>query len=235
MNGFNKMNLSYRVEDGGFILNINKPSGMSSFDVVREVRRLTSLRKVGHAGTLDPLAEGVLLICAGRATKRVSELMELEKEYRGTVRLGITTETDDGEGKIIKKKSVPDFSEEEIESVLNLFVGEIMQVPPMYSAIKSNGERLYRLARKGITVEREARVVHIKKIRLLSWKNPDIHLQVSCSRGTYIRALARDIGERLNTGGYLKYICRTRIGNFRVEDGYKIDEIEELFKQHECI
>lgn len=220
----------------GEVLNIDKPLGMTSFGVVERIRRWTGCRKVGHAGTLDPLATGVLLVCTGRATKRVSEFMDLEKEYEGIVELGRATDTDDAEGKIIEEHPVPDFSEEEIESSLNSFRGTIDQTPPLYSALKKNGQRMYKLARRGNDVPRQPRSVTIHEITLLKWIRPELHIRVRCSRGTYIRALARDIGKTLGTGGYLKALRRTRIGQFQATDSYPLEAFRRRFcKQHESV
>ena len=222
--------------EGGEILNIDKPGGLTSFGVVERIRRWTGCRKVGHAGTLDPLATGVLLICTGRATKRVSEFMEMEKEYEGTVELGITTETDDGEGKIKGRSEVPQFTRDEIETIVKHLQGTIGQIPPMYSALKKDGQRLYKLARQGKVVHREPRKVTIHEIVLMKWENPDLHIRVRCSKGTYIRALARDIGKRCGTGGTLKSLRRTRVGPYRVEDAYLVNTLKAWFAvKHECI
>lgn len=222
--------------EAGEVLNIDKPLGMTSFGVVERIRRWTGCRKVGHAGTLDPLATGVLLVCTGRATKRVSEFMDLEKEYEGVVELGKVTDTDDTEGKIVEEHPVPDFSKEDIESSLNSFRGTIDQIPPMYSALKKNGQRLYKLARRGKEVPRQPRSVTIHEITLLNWMCPELSIRVRCSRGTYIRALARDIGNKLGAGGYLKTLRRTRIGQFRVADSYTLETFRRWFYiQHESV
>lgn len=222
--------------EAGEVLNVDKPLGMTSFGVVERIRRWTGCRKVGHAGTLDPLATGVLLVCTGRATKRVSEFMDLEKEYEGVVELGKATDTDDAEGKVIEEHPVPDFSKEEIVSTLNSFRGTIDQIPPMYSALKKNGQRLYKLARRGDDVSRQPRSVTIYEITLLEWRRPELHIRVRCSRGTYIRALARDIGKTLGTGGYLKTLRRTRIGQFQAADSYALEAFRRrLCKQHESV
>jgi len=201
---------------------------MTSFSVVAKVRAWTHCKKVGHAGTLDPFATGVLLVCTGKATKRVSEFMELEKEYEGVIELRKTTETDDREGKILQQQDVPVFSIKDIQSVLKKFIGEIEQVPPMYSALKKNGVRLYKLARKGKVVYREPRKVKIHEITLLKWDRPFLEIRVKCSRGTYVRALARDIGKELGVGGYLKELCRTRIGTYSIKDSYTLTTFREF-------
>jgi tRNA pseudouridine55 synthase len=231
---YEKNNVKYNFNDGE-ILNINKPKGMTSFGVVNKIKYWTGCKKVGHAGTLDPLATGVLLICTGKSTKLVSELMALEKTYEGTIELGKSTETDDEEGKIIIEKMVPEYSKDKILSVLRKFKGEINQVPPMYSAIKKNGQRLYKLARKGIVIPREPRIVKIHEIKLLEWKRPFIRVRISCSMGTYIRALARDIGEILSTGGYLKSLCRTRIGTYYLGESYSVEYFRKLIFDYASI
>ena len=220
----------------GEIINVDKPAGITSFRVVQRVRDWSQCRKVGHAGTLDPLATGVLLICPGKATKRVSELMEMEKEYVGSIELGKRTDTDDAEGCILSEQDVPDFTEKHMLDILCEYVGTIQQIPPVYSALKHNGSRAYELARKGQTVHLKQRTVRIYAIDLLDWTNPIMTIRVRCSRGTYIRALARDIGQRLGTGGYVKTLRRTRIGDYRVEDAYGMDELKTLLcNRHECI
>ena len=213
--------------EAGAVLVVDKPAGITSFGVVHRIKKWTGCRKVGHAGTLDPMATGVLLVCTGPATKRVSELMELEKEYEGTVELGMTTETDDAEGKVTGRCDVPPFSREDILAILEGFQGFIDQIPPMYSAIKKNGSRLYRLARRGMVVPRDPRKVTIHEINLLDWKPPFLSVRVRCSKGTYIRALARDIGERCGTGGYLKTLRRTRLGPYRADDAYTLETLRE--------
>jgi tRNA pseudouridine55 synthase len=216
------------------IINIDKPEGITSFGVVKLVRRWTGYIKVGHAGTLDPMASGVLLICTGLETKRVSRLMELEKEYLGTITLGITTDTDDTEGEVKTTHPVPEFSSEEIERALDRFRGEIQQTPPMYSALKHKGRRLYKLAREGKVVPRKSRTVRIYGLELLSWKNPQIRLKVTCSRGTYIRSLARDIGEILGTGGILSQLRRSRIGPYTIQNAETLEGFkQECQKYHE--
>ena len=214
--------------EAGEVLNIDKPAGMTSFSIVERIRRWTRCKKVGHAGTLDPLATGVLLVCTGLATKRVSKLMELEKVYEGTIELGKSTETDDAEGKVLKHVRVPTFSQEDLVPILKKFEGEVEQVPPMYSALKKDGQRLYRLARRGEVVPREPRRVRIYELELLEWQRPFLRVRVRCSKGTYIRALARDMGEQLGTGGYLKTLRRTRVGRYCVEDAYSLEALREL-------
>lgn len=210
----------------GKVININKPKGMTSFGVVKKVRSLTGCKKVGHAGTLDPMATGVLLVCTGRATKQISQFVDMDKEYIGTIHLGAATDTDDAEGKVLFEKSVPDLKLETVHHVLNSFVGDIDQVPPMFSAIRQNGKRLYKIARQGKVVKRGPRNVTIHEIELLSSILPELQIRVRCSKGTYIRSLARDIGEKLGTAGYLSQLQRTRIGCYRIENGQTLDEFK---------
>lgn len=215
--------------EGGEVINIDKPAGLTSFRVVDLIRRWTRCKKVGHAGTLDPLATGVLLICTGRATKRVQEFVNTEKEYEGIIELGKTSQTDDAEGPFIDERQVPPLTGEQVEDALRQFVGSIEQVPPMFSAIKKNGRRLYKLARKGQVVNREPRQVTVHEIALCHWESPFIHCRVRCSKGTYIRALARDVGEVLGTGAYLKELRRTRVGKFHVSDSYALEQFRDWF------
>jgi tRNA pseudouridine55 synthase len=211
----------------GAILNFNKPIGKSSFWLVKKIRGIVQT-KVGHAGTLDPFAEGVLLVCTGKATKQVSKFMEMQKEYIGEIELGITTNTDDPTGEIIEQHLVPGISRDEFKKVCSTFVGEIYQVPPMFSAKKVNGERLYKLARKGMVIERAPKLVYIDTIEVLNFEPPVGKIKVTCSKGTYIRALARDIGEKIGCGGYLKSLIRTRIGDFSIDESLDLDGFKQL-------
>lgn len=208
----------------GVICNLDKPEGWTSFDVVNKLRGASRVKKVGHAGTLDPFATGVLLICFASATKQVESLMTLEKEYEGTFVLGVDTDSHDLTGKIVAQREVPSLSHAQIAAALQKYVGEIMQTPPMYSALKKEGRRLYDLARAGETVEVEPRPVTIYKIELLNMQLPEIALRLVCSRGTYVRALARDLGNDLGCGAYLKTLRRTRIGSYRSEDSLSVTQ-----------
>ena len=213
--------------ESGAILNFYKPVGKSSFWIVKKVRYLIKT-KVGHAGTLDPFADGVLLLCTGKATKKVSEIMALPKQYVGVITLGVQTETDDLTGEIILKKDVPELSQDKIKEILKKFVGDIYQIPPMFSAKKVGGVRLYHLARKGKVIEREPSLVHIDAIEMLSFDGADITLRVNCSKGTYIRALARDVGKEIGCGAHLKKLVRTKIGNYAIEDSIDLDRFKQL-------
>ena len=208
------------------VINIIKYTGMTSFDVVARVRKITKEKKVGHTGTLDPEASGVLLICLGKATKIIDYMMENEKAYRVSFKLGIVTDTYDLEGKIIREKDASNVDKEEIIRVISNFVGNIKQVPPMYSALKQNGVKLYELARKGIEVKREARDITIYKIENIDIQD-EICMDVYCSKGTYIRSLCFDIGEELGVGATMTKLCRIKNGNFTLENGLNIDDLNE--------
>jgi len=192
-----------------------KPEGVSSFRMVQLVRRILGIKKVGHTGTLDPFASGVLILCAGRpATRLISQLMEGDKEYEAILQLGITTDTQDQEGRVVEKRPVPEITERKIEQCLAQFRGEQMQTPPVYSALKHKGKPLYYYARKGIKVVKEPRLIDIKELKCLALGSDTLMLRVVCSKGTYIRALAADIGECLGCGAHLSKLIRTRNGLF---------------------
>lgn len=212
---------------------------MSSFGALARVRYLISQRlgvkrvKTGHAGTLDPLATGVLILCTGRATKRIDELQAHTKEYTATLQLGATTASYDMEHPVDATYPTGHITRELIETTLPKFVGEIQQVPPAYSACKVNGDRAYKLMRKGRDVELKAKALRIDEIELL-WFDPEkmqMSIRVVCGKGTYIRALARDIGEALNSGAYLTALCRTRVGDIRIEDCIKLDDVPAWLEQ----
>jgi len=210
------------------IVAVNKPMGWTSFDVVDKIRSLTGERKIGHAGTLDPFAAGVLVVGIGRgSTKRLSEFTNTYKVYEATLRLGLATDTLDVEGKITEQKSVPQLNESKVLAVFSLFMGTIEQVPPMYSAKKVNGQKLYELARKNITIEREAVTVEIKELLLLSLFDHSIKFRVNCSKGTYIRQLGADIAVKLDTVGHLTELTRTTVGEYKLEDCVEFAQVEE--------
>ena len=215
-----------RSDDLHGILNINKPSGMTSHDVVLRVRRCTGQRKVGHAGTLDPLATGVLLICLGQATRLTEYLMAGRKIYRAVICLGITTDTYDATGSVIARQPVGELSLERIGQVLASFEGAIQQRPPAYSAIRQAGRRLYRLARQGVAVQTTPRPVYIEAIRLIAWQSPRLTLEVTCSAGTYIRSLAHDIGQQLGVGGHVAELSRLASGDWRIEQSITLEQLE---------
>lgn len=223
----------------GEIVCINKPYRMSSFGALARVRYLISQHlgvkrvKTGHAGTLDPLATGVLILCTGRATKRIDELQAHTKEYTATLQLGATTASYDMEHPVDATYPTEHITRELIEATLPKFVGEIQQVPPAYSACKVNGDRAYKLMRKGRDVELKPKTLRIDEIELL-WFDPEkmqMSIRVVCGKGTYIRALARDIGEALNSGAYLTALCRTRVGDIRIEDCIKLDDVPAWLEQ----
>lgn len=207
---------------------IDKPLEWTSFDAVRKIRNLVKTKKVGHAGTLDPLATGLLIICTGKFTKKINEYMAREKEYTGTITLGAVTPTFDLESEPQLHKDISGLSDESIRKATAIFTGPILQVPPIHSAIKINGKRVYELARKGIEVQMEPRAVTISVFEITSIEMPVVHFRVLCSTGTYIRSLANDFGAALGCGGYLSSLRRTRIGEFRVEDAYTMESAEEM-------
>jgi tRNA pseudouridine55 synthase len=212
------------TEPFGF-LNINKSQGMTSHDVVAKVRRGLKVKKVGHAGTLDPMATGVLVICLGAATRLSEYVMQSTKQYHARIRLGETTDTYDAEGEIQLVRDTAYVTREDALSALGAFQGEIRQVPPMYSAIKLGGRKLYDLARAGETVEREARTVQINSLQLGDWSPPEFTLDVRCSPGTYIRSLAYDLGEALGVGAHLTGLVRAASGYFKLENAVTLDTL----------
>lgn len=215
------------------ILNVYKEKGYTSHDVVAKLRGITRQKKIGHTGTLDPDAEGVLPVCLGKATK-VSELLtEKDKAYRAVLLLGTVTDTQDITGTVLKLSDTDGVSEDKTEEVIRGFVGAYEQIPPMYSALKVNGKKLYELAREGKTIERKARVVEIHSIRIIRMELPRIEMEVSCSKGTYIRTLCHDIGERLGTGGCMEELCRIRSGAFRIEESHRLEYIRESMERGE--
>jgi tRNA pseudouridine55 synthase len=208
------------------IINVYKPVGMTSFDIVRRVKKIANIKKVGHTGTLDPLACGVLPVCIGKSTKAVDYLMNKTKVYRAEIKLGLITDTYDQEGKILEEKPI-NSNEEQIISTINSFVGNIEQIPPMYSALKVNGEKLYELARKGIEVERKPRNITIDSIKILNINIPLVEIEVKCSKGTYIRSLCFDIGNKLGCGAVMWNLERTASGNFTKENSININDLNK--------
>jgi len=210
---------------------LDKASGMTSNAALQKVKRILKARKAGHTGSLDPLASGLLPICLGEARKLSGFLLNTDKRYQVTVRLGVTTLTGDSEGEIIETKAVPPLSEDALEQALAGFRGEILQVPPMYSALKHQGRRLYDLARQGIEVEREPRRVVIHELKLLDFDSSSLELNVECSKGTYIRTLAEDIGKSLGCGGHVEVLRRTGVGDLSVSDSHTLDSMETLAEE----
>lgn len=209
------------------VINIYKEAGFTSHDVVAKLRGILHQKKIGHTGTLDPDAEGVLPICLGKATKLCDMLTDHEKEYEAVLRLGVSTDTQDSSGTVLYEKPVL-VSEQEIRACIMSFTGEQMQIPPMYSALKVNGKKLYELARAGIEVERKARPVTFYKIEILDIKLPLVWIRVRCSKGTYIRTLCHDIGEKLGCGGCMDELLRTGVGRFTVQDALKLAQVEQM-------
>lgn len=207
------------------VLNIDKPQGFTSHDVVARVRKLAGIRRVGHAGTLDPLATGVLLVCVGAATRITDYLQAGRKIYRTTLRLGETTDTYDAEGRIMQTAPVPELSAAELEGVLHAFRGELQQVPPMYSAVKHQGKALYELARAGIEIERKPRQITVFDLVIEDWQSPHLTLRIECSPGTYVRSLAYDIGLALGCGAHVRTLRRLASGSWRVEDAVTLETL----------
>ena len=214
----------------GKVLLLNKPLHWTSFDVVKKVRILTGISKVGHAGTLDPLATGLLIVCTGKYTKKINEYMGMEKEYTGSIKLGATTPTYDKESVPENITDISQLSIQQIHDATIHFTGDIMQVPPAHSAIKQEGKPVYLAARKGVEVKLEPRPITISEFTITKTDLPDVFFKVVCTTGTYIRSLANDFGASLGVGGYLSSLCRTRIGNFLVEDAMSMDEFTQNMK-----
>jgi tRNA pseudouridine55 synthase len=206
---------------------IDKPFGWSSFKVVYEIRNSIGWLKIGHAGTLDPFATGLLILCTGKKTKSISEFQDLEKTYSGTITLGKATPSMDLETEILSEKPFSHITEEQIYLLKEEFTGKIMQVPPMYSAIKQNGKNLYKLARKGKTVERQPRQINISGFNITKIELPLLHFEIICSKGTYLRVIANDFGEKLGCGGVLSSLRRSKIGDFSVENALSVEEFKE--------
>ncbi len=211
------------------ILNLDKPPGITSHGVVARVKRLTRVKRVGHAGTLDPMATGVLLLCLGRATRIAEYLMAEPKRYRATIRLGISTDSHDADGQIVSQTPVT-ATRADVETALATFRGLHQQVPPMVSALKRDGQPLYKLARQGIVVEREPRPVEISELDLLDWAPPDVTIELSCSPGTYVRALARDLGVRLGCGAHLTKLTRLACGHFELQDAVSLERFTQAME-----
>lgn len=206
-------------------LNVNKPLGLTSHNVVARLRRSLHIKKVGHAGTLDPLATGVLVICVGTATRLSEYVMHATKRYQASICLGVETTTYDAEGDIVAQTDAGNISRLSFEAVLGHFVGDIEQVPPMYSAIKQDGRKLYDLARAGRVVEREPRLVRIDALDIVAWTPPFVTVDVVCSAGTYIRSLAHDLGQQLGVGAHLAGLVRTASGSFQLADSVELDTL----------
>ena len=215
------------------IVNIYKEKGYTSHDVVAVLRKVVGQKKIGHTGTLDPDATGVLPVCVGRATKVCELLTDHDKTYEALLLLGKMTDTQDISGEVLEERDPGDLTEEEVRSCIESFIGEYDQIPPMYSALKVNGKKHYELAREGKTVERKSRKVQIHGIRILEMNLPHVRMEVDCSKGTYIRTLCHDIGEKLQVGGCMEELERTKVGRFLKEDAVTLDEVRQKMEQGE--
>jgi tRNA pseudouridine55 synthase len=213
------------------ILNLDKPRGKTSFEVVALVRRLSGERRVGHAGTLDPDATGVLPICLGQGTRLIEFLAEATKVYKAEIELGIATDTYDATGKVTQRCDVSSLTREQVETAVSSFSGFVDQIPPMYSAVKHKGIPLYRWARAGVELPRKARRVEFSRLEIINWQLPLLILEVECSKGTYIRSLAHDLGQKLGCGAHLRNLVRLRSGPFHISDAVSVSKLEDSFRQ----
>ncbi len=219
------------------ILLVDKPQGITSHDVVDKIRRLYGTRRVGHAGTLDPMATGLLIILVGKATKASQYLMSQEKEYIGQATLGATTDSQDADGEVTETKPVPEISEQQIKDVLKSMLGDQYQTPPMHSAKKVGGKKLYELARKGIEIEREPRFIRINLFNLENWASPNIQFRVQCTKGTYVRTIAFDLGNKLGPGAHLSMLRRTISGSLNVDKAHTLMQLGAMSRLQliECL
>lgn len=215
-----------KTQDAGRVLLINKPLKWTSFDVVNKLRYKLKTRKIGHAGTLDPLATGLLIVCVGKMTKRIEEFMGQEKEYTGKFILGQTTPSYDLETAVITENDITEITDEMIRSATLPFIGKISQLPPLHSAIRVGGRRAYEFAREGKAIELKPRVIEIQKFEITVINLPEVSFRIVCSKGTYIRGIARDFGNALHVGAYLAELCRVRIGNFKLDAAVSMDQVE---------
>ena len=215
--------------DGSAVL-INKDKGWTSFDVIAKIRKIIGIRKIGHCGTLDPFATGLLILCIGKSTKQVATFQELSKQYLTRIKLGATTKSHDTETEEENFCDVSNLSVNTIQNALHSFIGNIEQIPPMYSAKKIDGKKLYQLARKNIEITRNPTQVSIENIEIIDINLPFVDVRIKCSKGTYIRSLARDVGEKLGVGGYLTELVRLRIGDYDVEYSFKLEDIVSFSK-----
>lgn len=219
---------NFDFSDGEVIL-IDKDDNISSFGVVYWLRKIIGIKKIGHAGTLDPKATGLLILCTGKKTKEISNYQEMRKVYSGIISLGKKTKSMDSETEVIEERSTNEITIEHIEEIKKSFLGKIRQVPPMYSALKHNGKSLYKYARKGIEIERQPREIEVYGFEIDKYTEPDIYFRISCSKGTYIRVIADDLGAKLGCGAYLKKLRREAIGDFSVDTAYTLKEFESEF------
>jgi tRNA pseudouridine55 synthase len=219
--------MNYDFEAGEILL-LDKPLTWTSFDLVKKVRNSLRIKKIGHAGTLDPLATGLLILCTGKFTKKIEEIQAQEKEYTGTITIGATTPSFDLETEVDSTCDIAHITEEELRQAAESFVGVIAQIPPIYSAVKVNGERAYTLARRGEEAEIKAKNIEIKSFEITRIELPEVDFKVVCSKGTYIRSLARDFGAKLGCGAHLSKLVRTRIGNYKLEDALSVEDIMRI-------
>ena len=227
----NKTDLSTVDFSSGFVVLMNKETGWSSFDLVKKLRNVLRIKKAGHGGTLDPFASGLMLLGFGKGTKALNEISRLSKRYRAVIRFGVVTDSFDRTGTVLEESDTKHLQFAEIEQAVLALTGEIMQVPPMYSAKKVNGVRLYKLARKNIEVQRQPQQVHIYGARILKWENPFLTVDLNVSKGTYIRAYAHDLGKNLGTGASLNELERTAVEDYRIEDSFTVSEFITAFKE----
>lgn len=219
------------LNDPSGILLVDKPSGPTSHDIVDHVRRRFGLKRVGHCGTLDPMATGLLVLVIGKATKLSERLMGDDKEYEGTLRLGVSTDSQDAQGAVLSEKPVPPLTPAQIEEVFGAFRGDVLQTPPMVSAKKIAGVPLYKLARKGKEVERKPRLIHIFRLEILRSEPPEVDFRMLCTKGTYVRTLCHDIGEKIGCGGHLARLRRSGSGKFRIENARTLEAVEGWTRQ----
>jgi len=215
------------IPDEGRVILINKELRWTSFDVVKKIRNLVRVKKVGHAGTLDPLATGLLIVCAGKMTKQINQFMDQEKEYTGTMIIGKTTPSVDLETEIDSEQSIDNITADDVKNTSKKFIGKLMQTPPIYSALKKDGEPLYIKARKGEKVTIEPREVESKEFEITKIAFPEVHFRLVCSKGFYVRSLVRDFGEELGVGAYMSKLERTRIGDLKIENAITVDEFKK--------
>jgi tRNA pseudouridine55 synthase len=229
------LNLSDADFSEGEIILIDKPSGPTSFQIVSKIRKITGVKKVGHSGTLDPKASGLMIVCTGKKTKEMDRFINLNKTYTGIIRLGLTSPSMDTETECTELPLPKDLDEKKIFEIRDSFLGEIEQIPPMYSAVKINGKKLYNLARKGKSIVREPRKIIIERFEIEKIDLPDIHFSITCSKGTFIRVIADDFGKKLNNGGILAELRRTEIGEFSVGEAIRIDQFDsQIFSVPVC-
>lgn len=225
------INRELDLADGELLL-VRKPEGWTSFDVVNKIRHLFGIRRVGHAGTLDPMATGLLIVCTGKRTKEIDSFVRLDKEYRGTMVLGARTPSYDGDTPVVERRPIDHLTPDAVRATIMSFAGPQLQVPPMYSAVKVGGKPLYKLARQGREVERKAREIVIRAIQPTRIELPEVDFTLTCSKGTYVRTLVDDIGRKLGCGAYLRALERTRIAEYSLDDAVTIDDLVEYRRVH---